>query len=118
MVTAGVTPYVPEQGSVGACGDLAPLAHMALPLIGLGRARVREGGWAAGGEAMQVAGIALPKVEGRDGIALINGTEQTTAIGCLAAYDAQRVVALAEAAAAMTMEALGGLSDSLTSTLP
>lgn len=114
MLNAGVTPHVPEQGSVGACGDLAPLAHMALPMIGEGRASLGRGEpqWLAGADAMGRAGIPLADLRARDGIALINGTEQTTGIGCLALADAQRLVAAAEFAAALTMEALGGLDDS------
>lgn len=112
MLNAGVVPLVPEQGSVGACGDLAPLAHMALPLIGEGRARLADGEWLPGADAMAQAGIALPEIAGRDGIALINGTEQTTGIGCLAVHDARRLVATAEAVAALSLEALGALDDS------
>lgn len=111
MLNRGVTPVVPSRGSVGACGDLSPLAHMALPLVGLGRARV--GGWEMGGaEALAAAGIAEPAIEGRDGIALINGTEQTTGIGILALLDAERTILLAEHAAALAMEAMGAVSDS------
>ncbi len=112
MLARDIIPQVPERGSVGACGDLAPLAHMALPLIGEGRARRGATGWRPAAGLMEAAGIALPDVSGRDGIALINGTEQTTGIGCLAVADARRLVAQAEAVAAMTMEALGGLNDS------
>lgn len=112
MLNAGVTPHVPEQGSVGACGDLAPLAHMALPLIGLGFASVDGGPLLPGRTAMEQASIPLPPVEGRDGIALINGTEQTTGIGCLALHDARRLIRIAEAVAALTMEALGAVDDS------
>lgn len=113
MLNRGVIPHVPLRGSVGACGDLAPLAHMALPMIGLGRARIGDGGdWLPGAEAMRRAGIALPAMEGRDGIALINGTEQTTGIGALAVRDAFALAALAEEAAALALEALGAVSDS------
>jgi histidine ammonia-lyase len=84
---------------------------MALPLIGEGRAWF-EGRRLGGREAMAAAGIDLPDVRGRDGIALINGTEQTTAIGCLAIAAARRLVDWAETAAALTMEALGALDDS------
>ncbi|MEM8854947.1 MAG: aromatic amino acid lyase, partial [Pseudomonadota bacterium] len=83
MVNRDVTPTVPSYGSVGACGDLSPLAHMALPMIGLGEATM-GGTVMTGAAALEAAGIALPAVEGRDGIALINGTEQTTGIGVLA----------------------------------
>ena len=111
MLNAGVIPEVPEQGSVGACGDLAPLAHLALPLIGEGWA-IHNGERLPGAEALARAGIALLPMEGRDGIALINGTEQTTAIGCLALAEAERLIAWAEAIAVLAMEALGGLNDS------
>jgi histidine ammonia-lyase len=115
MLARDVVPLVPEQGSVGACGDLAPLAHMALPLIGLGRAwhasSRQEGALLPGAEAMARAAIALPDIAARDGIALINGTEQTTGIGALALADARVLVAAGEVAAALTLEALGGLND-------
>jgi histidine ammonia-lyase len=112
MLNAGVLPRVPEQGSVGACGDLAPLAHMSLPLIGEGEARIGSGEWLSGAAALAAAGIERPRVEGRDGLALINGTEQTTGIGALAIHDARRLVALAEAVSGLSMEAFGAVSDS------
>jgi histidine ammonia-lyase len=112
MLNAGVTPAVPRTGSVGACGDLAPLAHMALPMIGHGRARIDDGPWLDGGDALAEAGIDPPAVIHRDGIALINGTEQTTGIGALALLDAQALTQAAEAVAALTLEAVGGLPDS------
>jgi histidine ammonia-lyase len=111
MLNRGVVPQVPEAGSVGACGDLAPLAHLCLPLIGEGRAWF-DGESLPGGEAMRRAGVAVPDTAGRDGLALINGTEQTTGIGALVVADAARLVASAEAAAAMSLEALGALDDS------
>ncbi|QIE45664.1 aromatic amino acid lyase [Pseudohalocynthiibacter aestuariivivens] len=112
MLNAGITPHVPLQGSVGACGDLAPLAHMALPLLGLGRARIGCSDWMDGAAVMQQAGIEPPHIAGRDGIALINGTEQTSGIGALALHDASALIELAEEAACLTMEALGAVSDS------
>ncbi|MDE2251299.1 MAG: histidine ammonia-lyase [Gammaproteobacteria bacterium] len=113
MLNRQVTPRVPEQGSVGACGDLAPLAHMALPLIGEGQARLGASDtWLPGQEAMAQAGIPLVELRGRDGIALINGTEQTTGIGVLALAAARTLVNAAECAAALSMEALGSLTDS------
>ena len=111
MVARGVVPQVPGRGSVGACGDLAPLAHMALPLIGDGRAKHAGSDWLPGAEAMRCAGISLPHISGRDGIALINGTEQTTSIGVLAIHDASRLVRIAEAVSAMTLEVLGAVDD-------
>ena len=112
MLNKGVIPHVPSRGSVGACGDLAPLSHMALPMIGLGRAKQADGAWLPGAEAMEMAAILLPDMEGRDGIALINGTEQTTGIGCLAAHDAACLADLAEEVAALSLEALGAVADS------
>lgn len=111
MLNRDLVPEVPARGSVGACGDLAPLAHMALPLAGEGWAWF-EGARLAGAEAMERAGIAPPELKGRDGLALINGTEQTTGIGALAIADAERLLVAAEAAAAMSLEALGAVSDS------
>lgn len=112
ILNRGIVPKIPERGSVGACGDLAPLAHMALPLIGEGEAHDGDGRWRPAGEVLADAGITLPTIDGRDGIALINGTEQTTGIGCLAVRDAQHLVARAEAVAASSLEALGAVSDS------
>jgi histidine ammonia-lyase len=111
MLNAGIVPHVPRRGSVGACGDLAPLAHMVLPLIGCGRAKTRSSDWRPGAAVFAALGITPPAVDGRDGIALINGTEQTTGIGVLAAWDARRLVRLAEAVSAMSLEVLGGVSD-------
>lgn len=111
MLNGRLIPHVPRRGSVGACGDLAPLAHMVLPMIGFGRAKLAGKNWQAGAVAFAALGIAQPAVDGRDGIALINGTEQTTGIGVLAAYDARRLVRLAEAVSAMSLEVLGGVSD-------
>lgn len=111
LLNADIVPEVPERGSVGACGDLAPLAHMSLPFIGEGWVRYR-GARLPAAEALRRAGIVSPGVEARDGLALINGTEQTTAIGCLALVDARTLVLAAEAAAAMSLEALGALTDS------
>lgn len=111
LLNAGVIPRVPRRGSVGACGDLAPLAHMALVLVGEGRARLADGPWLPGGEVLARAGLSPIRLTGRDGIALINGTEQTTAIGCLAVHDARRLVRLAEAVAAMSLEVLGAVED-------
>ncbi len=105
MVNAGVTPIVPCRGSVGA-SDLAPLAHAMLPLIGAGRARWR-GRELAGDVAMQRAGIALRPLGGRDGLALINGLAQTTAVAALAVLDGERLVRAAELAGAMGAAALG-----------
>ncbi|MBV8566083.1 MAG: aromatic amino acid lyase [Methylobacteriaceae bacterium] len=111
-LNAGLVPYVPRQGSVGACGDLAPLAHMSLPLIGRGKARIAAGGWIEGAKALEQAGLAPIELSGRDGIACINGTEQTTAIAGLALAQACGLIAAAEAVSVLTLEALGALDDS------
>ena len=111
MLNAGLVPEVPVQGSVGACGDLAPLAHLVLPLIGEGFCRL-GGARMTGAQAMAQAGLTQLPMTGRDGIALINGTEQTTAIGCLAWLDGDTLIRWSEGIAALSMEALGGLNDS------
>jgi histidine ammonia-lyase len=111
MLNRGVTPEIPLRGSVGAA-DLAPLAHMALPLIGLGRARVGDGPPRPGAEALAAVDLAPPGVAGRDAIALIGGGEQALAIGCLAVEDAATFTARAEAVAALSLEAFGAVSDS------
>lgn len=110
MLNAGIVPEVPVQGSVGACGDLAPLAHLVLPLIGDGFCLFR-GERLDGAEAMARAGLPQIPMTGRDGIALINGTEQTTAIGCLSWLAGDGLIRWAEAIAALSLEALGGLND-------
>ncbi|MDP8905041.1 MAG: histidine ammonia-lyase [Chloroflexota bacterium] len=103
----GLHPEVPEQGSVGASGDLAPLAHLALPLIGRGRAEV-DGEWLDGAAALRRHGLAPLTLEAKEGLALLNGTQQMTAIGVLALLDAERLLGTASVAAAMSLEALLG----------
>ncbi|MGO8759060.1 MAG: histidine ammonia-lyase [Terracidiphilus sp.] len=107
LLNAGVHPVVPEKGSVGASGDLAPLAHLALVLIGEGEAFYR-GECVGGAEALRRAGLAPLKLEAKEGLALLNGTQAMTAVGSLALSDAQRLVRLADVAGAMTLEALRG----------
>jgi histidine ammonia-lyase len=107
LLNAGIYPVVPEKGSVGASGDLAPLAHLALVLIGEGEAYYR-GERLNGGEAMRRAGRAPLKLEAKEGLALLNGTQGMTAVASLALYDAQRFVRLADVAGAMSLEALRG----------
>lgn len=110
MLNGGIVPVVPEKGSVCACGDLAPLAHMVLPLIGMGEADV-SGRRLPGAEALAAIGLAPITLDGRDGLALINGTEQASSLLALAVWDAVHVLHAAEIAAAMTHEALGGVRD-------
>jgi len=112
MLNKGVHPVVPEQGSVGASGDLAPLSHMTLVLIGEGEAE-HKGKILSGREAMKAAGIQPVQLEAKEGVALNNGTQFMTAIAALTVYDAERLVAIAETAAAMSLEALNGISDAL-----
>jgi histidine ammonia-lyase len=105
MLNAGVTPVVCEKGSVGACGDLAPMSQIALLLLGEGEAFYQEQRF-PGGQALELAGIPVPGLEARDGLSTINGSNLTNGIGCLAAFDAERRLKQAEIAAAMTLEAL------------
>ena len=103
----GIHPLVPEQGSVGASGDLAPLAHLALPLIGRGRAEV-DGETVTGAEALELRGLAPLTLGPKEGLALLNGTQQMTAIGVLVLLHAERLLGTASVVAAMTTEALLG----------
>jgi len=112
MLNKGVHPIVPEQGSVGASGDLAPLSHMTLVLIGEGEAEYKSQ-TLSGGEAMKAAGIKPIQLEAKEGVALNNGTQYMTAIAALTVHDAERLISIAETAAALSMEALVGISDAL-----
>jgi len=105
MLNAGITPVVCEKGSVGACGDLAPMSQCALSLMGEGEAFL-EGERMATREALERAGIQVPGLKARDGLAAINGSNLITGMACLELYDAERWVAQAEIAAAMSLEAL------------
>ncbi len=105
MINKGVTPVVCEKGSVGACGDLAPMSQIALLMMGEGEA-FYQGERMKGDKALEKAGIPVPGLEARDGLATINGSNLTNGIGCLALYDAERWLLQAEIAAAMTLEAL------------
>ncbi|WP_138160664.1 histidine ammonia-lyase [Peptoniphilus catoniae] len=110
MLNKGVVPHIPEKGSVGASGDLAPLAHMVLPMLGLGRAYYK-GELMSGKEAMEKAGVKVIKLEAKEGLALINGTTVLTAIGALATYDAIKLLKLADIAGALSLEAHRGIID-------
>ncbi len=107
MLNRRVHPIVPSQGSVGASGDLAPLAHMCLPLIGEGEAEY-EGRILNGGDALRAAGLKPITLEAKEGLALINGTQAMTAVGALLVYDALQLCTLADIAGAMSLEALKG----------
>lgn len=110
MLNSNVTPVIPEKGSLGASGDLAPLSHMVLTMIGEGEAYY-EGEMISSKEAMAKAGIETVVLTSKEGLALINGTQVMTAVGTLAIYDAIRLLKLADVAAAMTVEALNGITD-------
>ena len=114
MLNKGVHPVIPEKGSLGASGDLAPLSHMVLPLIGLGKAEY-QGIILSGAEAMRKAGIEPIQLVAKEGLALINGTQVMTAIGALTLYDGLHLSELADLAAALTFEALNGIITSLDS---
>jgi histidine ammonia-lyase len=107
LLRLGLHPLVPEQGSVGASGDLAPLAHLALPILGRGQAEL-EGEWLPGGEALARAGLVPLRLVAKEGLALLNGTQMMSAIGALAVLDAERLVRTASVVAAMTTEAVLG----------
>jgi histidine ammonia-lyase len=107
MLNRGVHPVIPSQGSVGASGDLAPLAHLALVAIGEGEA-VYQGRRLAGGEAMRAAGIAPLVLEAKEGLALLNGTQGMLALLALAIREADIAVDTADVAAALSLDALRG----------
>ena len=102
-----IHPVVPQQGSVGASGDLAPLAHLALPLIGRGRAEV-DGEIVDGAEALRRRGLTPLVLQAKEGLALLNGTQQMTAVGVLALISAEQALRTASVTAAMSVEALLG----------
>nr|MDQ2735884.1 aromatic amino acid lyase [Pseudomonadota bacterium] len=104
---AGLLPVVPVQGSVGASGDLAPLAHLCLPLIGEGEVMC-GGRRQAAAEAMQAAGLKPLKLSAKEGLALINGTQVSTAIGLEALFGTERVFEAAVIAGALTLDAARG----------
>jgi histidine ammonia-lyase len=107
MLNADVCPRIPSQGSVGASGDLAPLAHLALALIGEGEATF-EGRRVPAAEALAAAGLAPVELAAKEGLALINGTQYMTAVGALALCDAARLATAADIAGAISLEALKG----------
>jgi len=110
MLNRRVHPVIPARGSVGASGDLAPLSHLALVLIGEGEA-VYEGRRMSGGEALRRAGLEPVELEAKEGLALNNGTQVQTAVGVLALLAAERALETAEVAGAMSLEGLRGTPD-------
>lgn len=107
MLNKGVTPVVCQKGSVGACGDLAPMSQIALLLMGEGEAYY-QGEKLPGAKALEKAGIPVPGLKARDGLAAINGSNLLTAMSAIHLYDINRWLKQAEIAAAMTIEALMG----------
>lgn len=108
MLNKGVHPVIPEKGSLGASGDLAPLAHMVLVLMGEGEAFYRNER-ISGKEAMELVGIQTVELTSKEGLALINGTQVMTAIGALVIFDAKNLSKTADIAAALTLEAQRGI---------
>jgi histidine ammonia-lyase len=110
MLNKGIHPIIPEKGSLGASGDLAPLSHMVLPMLGEGEAEF-NGEILTGREAMEKAGIETVELTAKEGLALINGTQAMTAVGALAVYDSINLLKISDIAAALTIEALRGVKD-------
>src|SRR5512133_2051231 len=107
MLERGVHPVVPRQGSLGASGDLAPLAHIALVMIGLGEAEY-GGQVLPGGEALARAGLVPVDLAAKEGLALTNGTALMAGLGVLAVAEAENLAAVADIAGALSLEALHG----------
>ncbi len=107
MANRGVLPSIPAKGSVGASGDLAPLAHLAAVLIGEGEARV-DGQLMAGGQALQRVGLAPLELQPKEGLAMLNGTQVSTALGLLGLFAAEDVFQAAVVAGAMSTDAVKG----------
>jgi len=105
MLNKDVTPFVCQKGSVGACGDLAPMSQIALVLLGEGKAYYKDK-LISGKKAMEKAGIKIPGLKARDGLAVINGSNLLTAMSAIFLYDANNFLKQAEIAASMSLEAL------------
>ncbi|MET3293193.1 UNVERIFIED_CONTAM: histidine ammonia-lyase [Brevibacillus sp. OAP136] len=106
----GIHPVIPSQGSLGASGDLAPLSHLALLLVGEGEA-IYQGSKMSGAEALKQAGLSPIRLQAKEGLALINGTQAMTAVGVIAYLEAQELALTADKVAAMTLESLCGIVD-------
>lgn len=106
-------PAVPSQGSLGASGDLAPLSHMCLPILGEGECIDKYGVPVSGAEALQQIGLSPVELQAKEGLALINGTQAMTALLCSAVLDSKRLMDAADATAAITLEALLGTDAAL-----
>jgi histidine ammonia-lyase len=108
LLNHGITPWVPEHGSLGASGDLAPLAHCALVLLGEGWVRAGDGRRVPGGEALRAAGLQPVELAAKEGVALINGTDGMLAMLLLAGADAAHLFTMADVTAALAIEAMLG----------
>lgn len=108
MLNHGVHPFIPSQGSLGASGDLAPLAHIALVLLGEGEAEF-QGERLGGAEALTRAGLKPVRLHAKEGLALINGTQAMTSVGLVGVHEAAMLGRAANAAASLTIEALRGI---------
>jgi len=117
MLNASVHPLVPSRGSLGASGDLAPLAHIAMVLIGEGEATVDGAGPGPGMEALDRAGLRPVTLGAKEGLALLNGTQLMAAIGALAHHDAMRLALSADVIGAMSLEAMLGTAAAFASEL-
>lgn len=109
-LNSGVHPVIPSQGSLGASGDLAPLSHLALLLVGEGEA-IYNGKRMSGAEALEAAGLRPIRLQAKEGLALINGTQAMTAVGVLSYLEAKELAQTADKLAALTLETLRGIVD-------
>ncbi|GAB3792913.1 histidine ammonia-lyase [Virgibacillus kimchii] len=116
FLNAGIHPVVPCKGSLGASGDLAPLAHLVLPLLGEGEVFFR-GTQTTAEEAMGEAGIRPLSLKAKEGLALINGTQAMTAVGVITLLEMEKLLYQSENIAAMTMEGLGAIMDAFDADL-
>ena len=107
LLNGGITPIIPSRGSVGASGDLAPLAHMALILIGEGRAEYK-GQILPAAQCLDLEGLTRLKLLGKEGISLLNGTQAMLSIGCLCMDELEQLWSSSQVTAALSMEALRG----------
>ncbi|UYP01162.1 histidine ammonia-lyase [Oceanotoga sp. DSM 15011] len=110
LLNKNITPFVPEKGSLGASGDLAPLSHVALVIMGMGEAYY-DNKLMKSEEALKLANIQPIELREKEGLALINGTQVMTSIGTHAIYDAIKLLKLSDISASMTIEALNGITD-------
>src|SRR5688500_3767350 len=117
MLNASVHPVVPSRGSLGASGDLAPLAHIALVLIGEGEATVDGAGPGPGADALGRAGLGPVTLDAKEGLALLNGTQMMCGIGALAHHDALRLALSADVIGAMSLEAMLGTASAFAEEL-